>query len=326
VVRMRVIAFVTGGSGYVGRNLIRALVARGDEVRALARSERARAGVAALGATPVAGDLDDTGAMTAAARGAGCVFHAAAQVDLTGTRADFERVTVHGTEHVIAAARAAGVPRLLHVGTEAVLADGKPIVDADETRPRAARPAGLYPWSKGLAEERVVAASGTGGLETVVIRPRFIWGRDDTSVLPNMVATIRAGRFAWIAGGRYPTSTCHIANVVEGALLAADKGAPGGIYFLTDGEPVELRGFVTEMLATQGVDPGKKQVPRWIARAAAAVTGNWKRPIVTRTEVALFGVQVTVDDRKARRELGYTGAMTRAAGLAEMRAAPPIAG
>jgi nucleoside-diphosphate-sugar epimerase len=316
--------FVTGGSGYVGRNLIRALVARGDDVKALARSAASRAAVAKLGAVPVAGDLDDVAAMTEAMRGAELVFHAAAQTNQRGTREDFYRGTVAGTEHVLAAAKAAGVKRLVHVGTEAVLADGKPIVRADETRPRTTRPAGLYPWSKGLAEERVLAASG-GGLETVVIRPRFVWGGDDTSVLPEMIAAVKAGRFGWIGGGRYLTSTCHIDNLVEGALLAAEKGRPGEIYFLTDGEPTELRGFVTAMLKTQGVDAGTRAVPRWVARLGAFLTGWRKQPLITKAEIGLFGVEVTVDDSKARRELGYRGAMTIERGLAAMTAAGPIA-
>jgi nucleoside-diphosphate-sugar epimerase len=317
------VAMVTGGSGYLGRNLIRALVARGDRVTAIARSDKSKSIVEALGATSAPGDLDDTAALTAACKGADVVYHAAAQVDTKGSKDDFYRVTVAGTEHVLAAAKAAGVPRFVHVGTEAVIADGKPIVDADETVPYPKNPAGLYPWSKGLAEQRVVAAS-TDGFATVVIRPRFIWGRDDTSLVPKMAEVVAAGRFAWIAGGRYPTSTCHVANVVEGALLAAEKGAPGGIYFLTDGPTVELRSFLTEMLATQGIDLGTKTVPRWLARVGAAITGNWKKPMITKTELGLFGVQVTVNDAKARKELGYKGVVTHAQGLAEMKAAGPI--
>jgi nucleoside-diphosphate-sugar epimerase len=312
------IAFVTGGSGFVGRNLIRALVARGDEVRALARSESSIKAVEALGAKAAKGDLDDVAAMTEAMRGAQLVYHAAAQTDLKASREQFYQVTVAGTENVLAAARAAGVKRVVHIGTEAVLADGKPIVSADETRPRARHPAGLYPWSKGLAEERVVAANNAG-IETVVVRPRFIWGADDTSVLPNIIANVKSGRFRWIAGGRYRTSTCHVANVVEGALLAAAKGKPGEIYFLTDGEPVELRGFLTDLLRTQSVDPGDKAVPRWVVRIGASLTAWMKNPPVTKTEVALFGVEVTVVDSKARSELGYTSAMTIERGLAEMR-------
>jgi nucleoside-diphosphate-sugar epimerase len=311
------IAFVTGGSGFVGRNLIRGLVARGEDVRALARSDKSTAAVEALGAKGVKGDLDDVAAMTAGMKGATVVFHAAARTDLAGTREDFHRVTVVGTENALAAARAAGVRRFVHIGTEAVLAEGKPIIRADETRPRAAKPAGFYPWSKGLAEAAVIAASREG-LETVVVRPRFVWGRDDTSVLPNIIKMVKSGKFRWIAGGHYLTSTCHVGNVVEGALLAADKGKPGEIYFLS-GDPVELRVFLTDLLRASGVDPGDRKVPRWGARLGAALTGWMKHPMITKSELALFGVEVTVVDAKARRELGYRGSITIEAGLAELR-------
>jgi nucleoside-diphosphate-sugar epimerase len=311
-------AFVTGGSGFVGRALIAELRRRGVAVKALARSDAAAAAVTEAGAVPVRGDLDDRLAMEAGMRGAGVVFHAAAHVKRYGPRADFFRINVAGTENALAAAKAAGVARFMHIGTEAVLADGKPIVRADEDRPRAARPAGLYPLTKGLAEAAVIAANGHG-LETVVVRPRFIWGDGDTSLLPELIETVKRGRFAWIGGGHHLTSTCHVRNVVEGALCAADKGRPGEIYFLTDGEPIEFRAFMTEMLATQGVDAGARSVPRWIARSAAAMTSWMKQPPVTRTAIALIGVEVTVDDAKARRELGYIGAVSREAGLAEMR-------
>lgn len=312
-------AFVTGGSGFVGRALITALVARGTEVRALARSATAAAAVEAAGATAVRGDLDDEAALTAGMQGCDVVFHAAAHVKQHGPLADFLRVNVAGTEHVLAAARAAQVRRVVHVGTEAVLADGKPIVRADETRPHATKPAGPYPRSKGLAERAVLAAN-RDGLETVVIRPRFIWGKGDTSVLPDLVERARRGRWAWMAGGHFLTSTCHVDNVVEGALLAAERGAPGGVYFLTDGEPVEMRSFFTALFATQGVDAGSRTVPRWLARTVAALTSWMKEPPVTATAIALAGVEVTVDDSRARRELGYQGKVSREAGLAAMRA------
>ena len=315
-------AFVTGGSGFVGKRLITELVdGRGVPVTALARSEAAAIAVRGAGAEPVRGDLDDVRAMTAGMKGCDVVFHAAAHVKQYGKLAEFLKVNVGGTENALAAARAAGVRRFVHVGTEAVLADGRPIVRADEQRPYPARPAGPYPISKGLAERAVIAANKVGELETVVVRPRFIWGKGDTSVLPELVDAVRRKKFGWIGGGRYPTSTCHVANVVEGALLAAERGSPGEIYFLTDGEPVELRGFLTEMLATQGVAAGNREVPRWVARLVAWLTGWMRKPPVTKTAIALVGNEVTVDDAKARRELGYAGKVTREAGLAEMRAA-----
>jgi len=311
-------AFVTGGSGFVGGRVIRQLRARGVEVAALARSAASASAVESLGATAVRGDLDDRAAMQAGMTGTDVVVHAAAYVEEHGPLAEFLRITVTGTENALAAARAAGVARFVHVSTEAVLADGKPIVGADETRPRTTRPVGPYPLSKGLAEDRVLAGNGAG-FATVIVRPRFIWGAGDTNLTPKIVELVKRGRFGWIGGGRYLTSTCHVDNVVEGILLAAERGAPGEIYFLTDGDPVEFRAFLTQLLATLGVDPGDRSVPRWLARVVAALTGWMKRPPVTRTAIALVGQEVTVVDAKARRELGYVGKVSREQGLAEMR-------
>ncbi len=310
-------AFVTGGSGFVGTFLIKALVKRGHEVAALARSDKAEAAVRAVGARPVRGDLADVDAATRGMTGCDVVFHAAAFTSETGKLADHIPPTVDGTRNMLAAAKAAKVKRFVHVSTEAVLASGKPIIRADETVPYPAKPAGPYPITKGMAERLVLEAKGE--LEVVIIRPRFIWGAGDTSLIPKLSEAVRSGKFAWIGGGRYLTSTCHIANVVEGALLAAERGAPGEIYFLTDGEPVELRGFLSELLLANGIDAGRKSVPRWVVKTVAAMTGWMKSPPVTKTAIALVGGEVTVDDSKARRELGYLGAMTHEQGLAEVR-------
>jgi nucleoside-diphosphate-sugar epimerase len=111
----------------------------------------------------------------------------------------------------------------------------------------------------------------------------------------------------------------HVDNVIEGMLLAAERGTPGQIYFLTDGAPVEFRSFITKLLATQGVDAGSRSIPRWLARSVVSLTSWMKRPPLTKTAFALMAHEVTVDDTKARRELGYTGGKSIEAGLAEMR-------
>ena len=312
-------AFVTGGSGFVGGRLIAALRARSIEVAALVRSDKAAAAVTALGATAVRGDLDNPTPATRAIRGCDTCFHAAAHVSDLGPLDESMRVNVFGTKHMLDAARVADVKRFVHFSTEAVLANGRPIVRADETWPYARFPAGPYPQTKAVAE-RVVLAANHSGLETIVVRPRFIWGKGDLNVLPKLVDTVKRGKFAWIGGGRYLTSTCHVDNVIEGALLAADRGAPGEVYFLTDGEPVEFRAFVTQLVATQGVEVGTRNVPRWLARGVAAATSWMKAPPLTKTALALIGVEVTVDDGKARRELGYASKKTREEGLAELRA------
>jgi nucleoside-diphosphate-sugar epimerase len=304
----------------VGRHLIAALRERGTTVRALARSARAEQAVSAQGAEMVRGDLDDQAAMAAGMTGAEVVYHVAARVEEWGTRDEFHRANVVGTDNVLAAAREAGVPRLVFVSTEAVLVGG-PIRNANETQPRPARVPGLYPSSKALAEVHVLAANSPG-LQTIVVRPRFIWSTDDTSLLPKLVRAVKQGAWRWIDGGHYLTSTCHVHNLVAGMILAAERGRGGEVYFLTDGPPVDFREFLTALLKTQGVDPGGKTVPRWVAYAmAGAMELGWRlfalsgSPPLTRTAIQLAGEEVTVDDTKARRELGYRNVITVEQGL-----------
>ena len=317
--------FVSGGSGFVGRNLIRALIKQGCCVRALARSESARQSVIALGAEAVAGDLDHAGHLSDAVAGCDTVFHAAALVTEWGPRQQFEAINVDGTRRLLAAARAARVTCFVHISTEACFADGSPLINIDETRPIPAQPLPRYPASKARAEQLVLAANAPG-FRTIALRPRLIWGGDDSSLLPQIVAAVRLGRFAWINGGRHLTSTCHIDNVVEGCLQAAQHGRGGEAYFLSDGAPVQFRRFLSDLLATQGVDGGNRSLPRSLAWAAGSVCEFlWETlrlpgsPPATRMVANLFGQEVTVNDAKARRELGYAGLTTVETGLAALR-------
>jgi nucleoside-diphosphate-sugar epimerase len=319
-------AFVTGGSGFIGGHLLRRLAGDGWTVRALARSDAATERVTAAGAEPVRGDLADTAALERGARGAEVTFHLAAMAKEWGAWADFRRVNVEGTKAVLAAGRAAGVRRVVHVGTEAALLHGQPLVLADERTPLALSSKAPYPATKAAAEAAVVAANGDG-LETVAIRPRFVWGPGDTTLMPVLVEMVRSGRFRWIGGGRQRTSTTHVDNCVEALVLAADRGTPGAAYFVTDGEPVVFREFVTALLATSGVTAPSGSIPRPLAAAAAAVCETaWRAlplpgaPPVTRFAVWATGLECTLDDSRARADLGYAPVISREAGLAGLTA------
>jgi nucleoside-diphosphate-sugar epimerase len=253
------------------------------------------------------------------------LFHSAALADDWADERVAWEANVVGTERMIAAAREAGVPRVVHVSTEAVLIGGGPIVQADETRPRAQKPIGVYPKTKGEAEKRAIAACAPG-FDVVVVRPRFIWGKGDTNLVPKLIEATRSGALKWIAGGQYLTSTCHVRNVCEGMVKAAAKGGPGEIYFLTDGEPIAFREMIERLLRSAGVEPPTQSVPRWVVHATAIVVdAAWRtlplrgRPPLTHTAFHLIGNEVTVRDDKARRELGYVGEVTREQGFAEMQ-------
>ena len=316
-------AFVTGGSGFVGGALIERLRSEGWDVHALARSERAATRVRELGAEPAMGDLDDSDAMRAGAEGCEVAFHAAAKVEDWGDPADFERLNVRGTQNVIDACRDAGVRRLVHVGTEAALMVGQPLINVDESAPLRPDSAALYSSSKAKAEQLVRDA---GGLETVVVRPRFVWGRGDTSLLPTIVEMVASGRFRWIGGGGQLSATTHIDNTVEGLWLAATKAPADSVYFVTDGEPAVFREFLTELLATQGVKVPDRSVPAGVARVAAAASERiWRLlkrpgpPPLTSFAVWVSSQECTIDISRAERELGYRPVISREAGLAELR-------
>jgi nucleoside-diphosphate-sugar epimerase len=317
-------AFVTGGSGFIGGALIRRLVADRWDVHALVRSEASAQKVTALGAHAIAGDLADLPSMAVGAQYCEVAFHCAAHLGDWGTREEFERGNVQGTRNALAAARQAGLRRFVHVGTEAVLLAGQPLVEVDERAPLRFDSRALYSSTKARAEEAVIEANHNG-LETVVVRPRFVWGRGDTTLLPLLTDSVRSGRFAWIGGGHHRTSTTHIENTVHGLMLAARRGAPAGVYFVTDGEPVVFRDFITRLLATQGIDAPTRSVPTSVARAVAATSeAAWRllplpgRPPLTRLTVWVSGLETTIDITRAREELGYAPVKTIDQGLAEM--------
>ena len=320
-------AFVTGGSGFIGGRLIRRLVAEGWAVRALARSESSAGKVREVGAEAVMGDLDYVAAMRAGAEGCEYAFHAAAALGEWGRREDFIRGNVDGTKNAMRACREAGMRRFVHVGTEAALLVGQPLVNADETVPLRPDSKAHYSATKAMAEQAVLDANGDG-FETVVLRPRLVWGPGDTTIVPALAQAVEKGRFSWIGGGHHLTSTTHVDNVVEGLVLAATRGEPGNAYFVTDGEPVEFRRFITDLMATAGVEMPDKSAPGGVVRPVAAVAeGAWRllplkgAPPITRLAVWLSSRECTIDISKARRELGYEPVTGVEQGLAELRAA-----
>jgi nucleoside-diphosphate-sugar epimerase len=320
-------AFVTGGSGFVGGRLIERLVRDGWSVRALARSPRAADAVRTRGAEPVRGELGEQQTLAEGMDGADVCFHAAAKVEDFGRWREFVAANVEGTRSVLRACRAAGVGSMVHVSTEAVLMHGQPLVHADETYPLALRSKAPYSRSKAMAEQVVLEETGDG-LEAIIVRPRFVWGRGDTTLLPVLVEGTRSGAFRWVGGGRHRTSTTHIENTVEGLLCAAEHGRGGRAYFVTDGGDVSFRDFVGDLIATQGVTPPTASVPAPVARALAATAETaWKllplrgAPPLTRFAAWVASLECTLDDTRARTELGYAPVVTREQGMRELRAA-----
>lgn len=315
--------FITGGSGYVGRNLIRHFRSKGSAVVALVRSQAARSVVEELGAVPCMGDLFDDNLAEAMTECDGLI-HAAADTNHSYGGPSQFRVNRTGTHAVFAAAKRAGLRAAVHISTESIFATGKPLINIDETHPLPRRYAGSYSRSKAEAE-RAALAQSEQAFQAMAVRPRFVWGRDDTTALPQLANAVHAGKFAWIDGGDYMTSTTHIDNLCHGVELAFLHGRGGEAYFIADEGCVQFRAFISALLATQGMYPPDKNVPRWllsvIARVsdalASATSGRLKGPLSYQA-YATSAVTVTMSTEKARLELGYKPLMSQEAGLAEM--------
>jgi nucleoside-diphosphate-sugar epimerase len=243
--------------------------------------------------------------------GSDVLFHLAAETDISADRARQELVSVGGTLAAVEAARFAGVPRFVHCGTEAALLAGDPLIEADETAPLRPDSDGVYSAVKAEAE-KIVLAANAADLATVSIRPRFVWG-PESMLIEGLVASVKAGQFAWIEGGRFTTDVTYVDNVVEGLLLGWQRGRPGEAYFVTDQHRVVLREFLEAQFEIYGVDG---PIPELDAKTAAEVI-----PVPARW---FLGQPCTLRTGKAVAELGYAPIVSQATGLEAVRASVAV--
>ncbi|NOX94976.1 MAG: NAD-dependent epimerase/dehydratase family protein, partial [Alphaproteobacteria bacterium] len=251
------------------------------------------------------------------------IIHCAAYVEEWGPYEAYHKINVDGTKQLLRCAKKAGVKRFVHVGTEAALFHGQHMRDIDEDYPLAFNSPFPYSRTKALAEQAVRDANDTAaGFETIVIRPRMVWGPNDQTILPVVVAMAHAGKFIWIDEGAALTSTTHIDNLVHGIDLALTKGTPGAVYFVLDGAPLTLRDFLTRYLKTAGVTLGDKSAPGWLIRGLSNIIEPlWRLarakspPPITRFAAHIMSRDCTLKDDRAKAELGYRPVVTMEDGM-----------
>jgi len=315
---------VTGATGFVGSRVVRVLVEDGLRVRALSRRPDAARAVLGAGVEVVAGELGDPASLRAAAGGQEIVIHAAARVSDWGPRRAFWAANVEGVANLLAACRAAGVKRLVHLSSLTVLGlprDGRIV---DEGTPPAVPPRGDHYSASKLAGERLVLeAHGASGLETTVVRPGAIWGPGDPTVLPRILDLLRRRKMPLIGRGDNLLGLSHVDNLARGIALAAlTPAAAGRLYHVTDGEPVTARQALEALAAELGVPPPRRSVPFAAAYGAAALLEAMSRllgrpspPPLTRYGVRFVACNCRYDVSKARQELGFRPAVGFAEGV-----------
>lgn len=314
--------FVTGGTGFLGRTIVRDLTSHGAEVRALAWTDECEATLHLDGAKAFRGNLTAPASLAPAIRGCDLAIHAAGHMRVWGDLSTFRLVNVEGARAVVSACREAGVRRLVHVSAAAVVMGPQPVVDVNESAAKHYPTYSHYIRTKSEAEDVVLSKEGAG-LEIVIVRPPGIWGAGDPYFLPKIADAVVRGAFKWIDQGDYPFSVCHVQNVSECILLALTRGSSRSIYFASDNDTPRFRDLLCGLLATLGLPQPQKSMPFRDAWALASILEtSWKilrlrsEPPVTRSMLKLTGQAFSVKSDKARSELGYLGHVTRAQGLA----------
>ncbi|GAB4511529.1 MAG: NAD-dependent epimerase/dehydratase family protein [Anaerolineae bacterium] len=320
--------FVTGGSGFLGGYLIPRLVAQGYEVVALARSDAAHKQVEKLGAIGVRGDLTDVESLKRGVQGCDVVVHGAAAFEMWGDESWFYTMNVQGTDNLLLAAQHNTVRRFIYISAASVVSNPQGAHLVDETYQPAQPPQDAYSRTKRMAEQHMLAANSPH-LTTLALRPPLIWGQGH-SMSAAMREAVDQGRWVWIGGGRHLLATVHVENLCAAVIASLQKGRGGEVYYITDGETRTVRQFLTAWMNADGVQPGARSVPRWMAALSAAVLARlWRMlglrttPPLTPSMVAMLGTELSMTDQKARRELEYTNVLSIDEGLRLLRAAQP---
>jgi nucleoside-diphosphate-sugar epimerase len=298
------LAFITGASGFIGSHLVRVLRENGWDVRAFVHKTPL---AAMLGVASVTGNILDAAALEMAMAGVDVVFHLAAAVGSVVTDPHmFREVNVGGTEAVLAAARKAGVGRVVHFSSIGVLGAVKVGDTADEEYPPAPRT--LYDKTKFAAEEAARLAAAKG-LDIVIIRPGWTYGPGDRRTFKFIRAICRR-RFALIAGAPGRQTPVYIDDLTAGTLLAAQKGRPGAVYHLAGDEILTPEEMTRIVAAACGVAGPKLRLPKWFAQAAAFSLEKTfglvkKETPLNRGKLSFFLDPKAMSSARAKKELGY---------------------
>ena len=312
------LTLLTGGTGFVGSAVARALLARGHKVRALVRAGSNRANLQGLEIELVVGDLTDPASLARAVEGCDHVMHVAADYRIwVPDPAAMLHANVDGTRALMLAAQAAGVGRIVYCSSVAALGLTKDGTPACETTPVSeANVVGTYKKSKYRAEQAVLALVRERGLDIVVVNPAAPVGPRDIKPTPTgrLIADAAAGRMpAYVETG---LNVVHVDDVAEGHMLALERGVAGERYIL-GAENLTLAALLALVDDVAGRPRRHLRLPREALWPVAMVFEGLARfgvePLVTRDHLRMAAKTMFFSHAKAARELGYAPRPARVA-------------
>lgn len=318
---------VTGGGGFLGTAICRALKARGHTLRSLARNQYPA--LAQLGVEQRVGDIRDLDMVASAVEGVDAVIHTAAKAGAWGSLTEYYEINVRGTDNVLAACELHRVDKLVYTSSPSVVHNGDDLNGVNENAPYATRFLAHYPQTKALAEQRVLAAN-SAQLATVALRPHLIWGPGDPHLLPRLIHAVKKNRLRHIGETSKKIDTCYIDNAAEAHVLALERLAigsqvAGNVYFITQGSPIAQDAMINALIKAAGFPPETRRISvdfakfagRWLERIYRALHLKSEPPL-TRFIVNQMTTAHWFNIASARRDLSYTPRVSMAEGLSRV--------
>lgn len=305
---------VTGGGGFLGKNLVKGLIARGHQVISFSRGHYPA--VVELGAKEIRGDIQNSAEIEKACQGVDAVFHVAGKVGVWGEYRDYYNINVAGTENVIRACRKNNISKLVFTSSPSVVFGKEDLLNVGEETPYPEQYVFHYGKTKALAEKLVMQANDQE-LATVSLRPHLIFGPGDQNLFPRVLKSAREGRLKIVGDGENLVDVIYVDNAVEAHLQAFDhldigSKNSGKTYFVGQERPVKLWELVNKILESNGIAPLQKKIKTKTAyKVGAILEGIYKvfglknDPPMTRFVAMQLGKSHYFKHENAKKDFGY---------------------
>jgi len=303
---------ITGATGFIGSHIAQACIQRGIAVSTIARPSSDASLLESIGATVYRGDLADRAVVDNALDGVKVVVHCAAKVGDWGPVAEYRSTNVEALRGLLEACRHKKLTRFVHMSSLGVYA-ARHHYGTDESVPPPANHIDGYTQSKVEAEELALRFCRDFDVPVVVLRPGFIYGPRDRTVLPKLIESLRRGEVRYIGRGKKALNTIYVGNLVDAVFLAIEnERAVGRIFNLTDGEFVSKKRFIDAVADGMGLPRPSRSVPLWVARVLAWWMERQARknkaskpPPLTQARLKFLGLNLDYSIENARKDLGY---------------------
>jgi len=305
--------FVTGGTGFIGGEVVRQLRARGDDVACLARSPEKAGGLADLGCEIVSGDLGDDAAIRHGMEGCDAVVHAAAMYEVgipAKQHPAMYEANVRGTERVLRAALEAKVAKVVYVSTVGVFGNThREVVDESYEHP-GKEFTSYYEETKLEAHRIAKRMIAEESLPCVIVQPGGVYGPGDTSQIADLLEQFFAGRMPLLPFPELGICLTHVEDIAGGILLAIDKAAPGETYVIS-GPVTTMRDAIETVAGLTGRKAPKHAMPVPLMKAMTPIgplVGKMlgQPPNLRELISSADGVTFWASHEKASRDLGYS--------------------